>query len=75
MKMTLELPDALAKRLAEAARRLGAAERDLVRESIEAMLDELEDIQIAEARHADLVAGKSKTVSMEELGRRLGLDD
>lgn len=75
MKVTLELPDALARRLTKAARRLGAAERDLVRKSIEAMLDELEDIRIAEERHADLVAGRSDTVSMEELGRRLGLED
>jgi len=46
-----------------------------VREAVEEHLDDLEDIYIAEKRLADLKAGRSRTHTLEEVSRELGLDD
>jgi RHH-type rel operon transcriptional repressor/antitoxin RelB len=46
-----------------------------VRESIRQYLDDIEDLYIAEQRLIDLRSGKSKTYSLEEVEKELGLED
>ena len=45
------------------------------REAIEAHLEDLEDIYLAEKALEDIRAGRVKTISLDEMSRRLGLDD
>ena len=44
-------------------------------EAIQEHLDDLEDLYLAEQRLIDLRAGKSRTVSLDEVMKRYGLDD
>ena len=71
---SLRLPDDIGKRLTELAKRTGRSKTYYILEAIREHLDDLEDIYIAEQRLADLKAGRSRTYSVEEVRRELGLD-
>ena len=42
---------------------------------LQAHLEDLEDIYLAEKALEDIRAGRVKTISLDEMSRRLGLDD
>ncbi|HNQ77548.1 MAG TPA: TraY domain-containing protein [Acidobacteriota bacterium] len=65
----------LEKRLDELARKTGRTKTFYVREAIVNYLDEIEDIYLAEKRLQSLVAEKSKTYTLEEVVKKLGLED
>ena len=65
----------LEKRLDELARKTGRTKTFYVREAIVSYLDEIEDIYLAEKRLQSLVAEKSKTYTLEEVVKKLGLED
>lgn len=44
-------------------------------EAIQEHLDDLEDLYLAEQRLIDLRAGKSRTVPLDQVMKRYGLDD
>ena len=71
---SLRLPDDIGKRLTELAKRTGRPKTYYILEAIREHLDDLEDIYIAEQRLADIKAGRSRTYSVEEVRRELGLD-
>ena len=62
-------------RLAELAQTTGKTPADIVQEALDSYLDDLEDIALAEQRLEDLKAGRSRTYTLEEVERDLGLDD
>ena len=71
----IRLPDETYERLQVLAARTGRTATFYIREAIEAQLDDLEDIYLAEQVLADIRAGREKTITMDEMSRRLGLDD
>ena len=73
MPTSVRLPEDIEKRLAALAAETGRSKAFFIREAIEEHLEDLEDSYIALKRLEDVRAGKSETVSLEEVGRRLGL--
>lgn len=76
MKQTaVRLPDETYARLQDMAAKTGRTATFYIREAIEAHIDDLEDIYLAEQVLGRRDRGESRTVSLDELSRELGLDD
>lgn len=69
--VSVSLPAAVEKRLAELARSMGVSEGELARELIEASIDDLDDIEMAAAR----LERRERALTAEEARKALGLDD
>lgn len=72
--LTVRLPDELNKRLDQLAEETGRPKSFYVREALSEYLEDLEDTYIAEKRLEDLRAGRSYTLSLQEVRNELGLD-
>jgi len=75
MTVSLRLPDDLSKRLTTLARRTGRSKTYYMIEAIREHLDDLEDLYLAERRLIDIRAGKEKTIPLDEVMKRHGLED
>ncbi len=73
--LSLKLPADVESRLDRLAKATGRSKSYFAREAIEEHLDDLEDLYLAERRLSDLEAGKSRTYTLEEVERELGLAD
>lgn len=73
MPTSVRLPQEAEQRLAALAERTGRSKAFYIREAIMEHLDDLEDLYLAEQRLADLRAGRSDTVPLDEVMRRYGL--
>lgn len=71
--VTLRLNPATDRKLARLAKSRGMTKTAIAREALVERLEEAEDIRIAEDRLKRLDAGKSRTYSMAEVKRELGL--
>lgn len=71
--LAIRLPPEIEERLQKLARKTGRTKTFYAREAIVEHLDDLEDLYLAEKRYAALLAGKSKTYTLEEVERKLGL--
>jgi RHH-type rel operon transcriptional repressor/antitoxin RelB len=71
--VSLRLPDEVSKRLDRLAKRTGRSKTFYMIEAISEHLDELEDLYLAEQRLTALRAGRSRTYTLEEVERDLGL--
>ncbi len=75
MATSVRLPEETDKRLTALAARTGRSKAFYIREAIMEHLEDLEDIYLAEARLEALRAGKSRTFSLDDVERGLGLAD
>lgn len=73
--LAIRLPDTIEERLDRLAKRTGRTKTYYAREAILQHLDELEDIYLAEKRLEAVRAGRSRTVRIEKLMRRYGMED
>ena len=73
--LAVRLPEDVEQRLNALAKATGRTKSYYAREAIIEMLDELEDIYLAEKRLEDIRAGRSHTISLEELKERIDLAD
>ena len=73
--LAIRLPEEIEKRLDALAKETVRTKSFYVREAILEHLDDLEDVYIAEKRLADIRAGRSTTVSLEEVMKRYGMVD
>lgn len=73
--MSLQLPDEVFNRLEGLAKLTGRSKTFYMIKAITDHIDDLEDLYIAEQRLIDARAGKSKTHTLEEVERNLGLAD
>ena len=73
--LAIRLPESVEKRLDRLARRTGRTKTFYAREAILRHLQELEDIYQAERVLERLMSGKEKTRSLDEVTKRLGLED
>jgi RHH-type transcriptional regulator, rel operon repressor / antitoxin RelB len=71
--LAIRLPERIEKRLARLAKRTGRTKTYYAREAILKHLEDLEDIYFAEKRLADIRAGRTKTIPIEEVMRRHGI--
>ena len=72
--LAIRLPDSIEKRLGRLARRTGRTKTYYAREAILQHLEELEDIYLAEKRLEAVRSGRSRTIPLEKVMRRYGLD-
>lgn len=75
MPTSIRLPAEIEDRLDALAARTGRTKAFYIREAIEEHLDDLEDLYQAEQAVRRLRNGESRTYTLEEVGRELGLDD
>jgi RHH-type transcriptional regulator, rel operon repressor / antitoxin RelB len=73
--VSIRLPDDVAMRLQDLAQLTGRSKTFYMIEAIRLHLDDLEDLYMAEQRLLEIRAGRSKTYSLEEVQRGLGLAD
>jgi RHH-type rel operon transcriptional repressor/antitoxin RelB len=73
--LAIRLPETIEKRLEHLAKRTGRTKTYYAREAIVQHLDELEDIYLAERRLESARSGRSRTVPIERLMRRHGVED
>lgn len=70
----IRLPKEIEQRLDALAERTGRTKTYYARVAILEYLEDMEDAYLAETRLADLKAGKSHTVPLEEVMKRYGLE-
>ena len=73
--LAIRLPADVEDRLDRLAKATGRTKTFYAREAIVEHLSELEDLFLAEQRLIDNQAGKSRTCTLEEVERELGLAD
>lgn len=74
MSFSIRLPEAIDARLDHLAAETGRTKKFYVMQAIERELEDLEDIYLSEKRLIDIRTGKSKTVPLEEVMKRYGLE-
>jgi RHH-type transcriptional regulator, rel operon repressor / antitoxin RelB len=73
--LAIRLPVEIEDRLEALAKATGRTKTYYAREAILEHLDDLEDIYLAEQELAEIRAGRSATVSLEDLMKRHGMVD
>ncbi|GAB6056931.1 type II toxin-antitoxin system RelB family antitoxin [Desulfonatronum parangueonense] len=74
-QMGLRLPADVIARLDNLAKETGRSKAYYAREAILEHLDDMEDLYLAEKRLEDIRAGRSRSYSLEEVEKELGLGD
>jgi RHH-type rel operon transcriptional repressor/antitoxin RelB len=73
--MNIRLPDDLVRRIEHLAKVTGRTRTYYVREALEEKIGDMEFIYLATKRAEDIISGKEKTVSWEELKVQNGLSN
>ncbi|MDN5754086.1 MAG: DUF6290 family protein [Nitrosospira sp.] len=73
--LSIRIPDDILERLESISKKTGRTKAFYVKEAVLTHIDEIEDVYIAEQRLTDINAGRSRTRTLEEVERALGLDD
>ncbi len=73
--LAIRLPEDIEKRLDRLAKRSGRTKTYYARAAILRHIEDLEDLQIAEEELIAIRAGRSRTYTLEEVERDLGLDN
>ena len=71
--LAIRLPPEIESRLEALAKATGRSKTFYAREAIIEYLEDIEDIYLAEKRLEDIRAGRSRTFTLEEVERELGL--
>ena len=74
MTVSLRLPDDIASRLQNLAQLTGRSKTFYMIEAIREHLDDLEDLYLAEQRLIANRAGESRSIPLEEVMKRYGLE-
>lgn len=72
--ISIRLPDDITARLQNLATKTGRSKTFYMTEAILEHLDDLEDLYLAEQRLIDIRAGRSKTIPLEEVMKRYGME-
>lgn len=75
MTYSIRLPQAIEARLAKLSARTGRQKSFYVKQAICEHLDDLEDIYLAERRLEEIRSGRVKTVPLEKVMKRYGMED
>lgn len=74
MALSIRLPIDVETRLKNLASKTGRTKSYYITEAICEHLDDLEDLYLAEQRWRDIRAGKTQTISIEEVMKRYDLE-
>jgi RHH-type rel operon transcriptional repressor/antitoxin RelB len=72
--LAVRLPEDLENRLTALAEKTGRSKTFYVREAIAEHLEDLEDLYLAEQQMTQIRAGRLKTIPLEEVMKRYGLE-
>jgi RHH-type rel operon transcriptional repressor/antitoxin RelB len=72
--LAIRLPDSIEKRLAKLAKRTGRTKTFYAREAILRYLEDLEDVYDAERILERIRSGKEKTIPLEDVMKRYGVE-
>lgn len=72
--LAIRLPEDIERRLEKLAKATGRTKTFYAREAILEHLEDMEDTYLAERRMETLRAGRSQTLTLEEVERELGLE-
>jgi len=72
--LSLRLPADIEARLTNLAKLTGRTKSFYAKEAILEHLEDLEDLYLAEQRYADILAGRSKTIPLEEVMKQYGME-
>jgi RHH-type rel operon transcriptional repressor/antitoxin RelB len=72
--LTVRLPQAIEKRLEKLARRTGRTKSFYARQAILHLLEELEDLYLAERALERIRSGEDKPIPLQEVMKRHGLE-
>ena len=72
--LAIRLPEDIEKRLDQLAKRTGRTKTYYAREAVLAHIEDLEDTYLAEATLEDIRAGRSKTLPLESVMKKHGLE-
>ncbi len=75
MSVSIRLPEDISNRLQHLANRTGRSKTYYMIEAIREHIGDLEDLYLAEQRLIEIRAGRSKTHTLEDVERSLGLAD
>ncbi|MGD0282017.1 MAG: DUF6290 family protein [Dissulfurispiraceae bacterium] len=75
MPISIRLPEKIEKRLDRLSAKTGRSKTYYITEAIMEHLEDIEDSYLAEKRLKDVIKGKSRTYSLDEVREKLGLDD
>ena len=73
--LAIRLPEEIEARLENLAKATGRTKTFYAREAILEYLEDMEDLYLAKQRMADIQAGRSKTIPLEELMKHYGMED
>jgi RHH-type transcriptional regulator, rel operon repressor / antitoxin RelB len=73
--LAIRLPEKIEKRLDRLAKRTGRTKTYYAREAILQHLDDLEDIYLAEKELEAVRSGRSRTIPIEKVMQRYGMED
>lgn len=73
--LAIRLPEEIEARLTDLALKTGRTKTYYARQAILEYLDDMEDLYLAEQRYGAIKSGKSKTYTLEEVEKELGLGD
>ena len=73
--LAIRLPAEIEARLDSLAKSTGRTKTFYAREAILEYLEDMEDLYEAEQRVADIKAGRSKTIPLEEVMKQYGMED
>ena len=72
--LALRLPEDLEARLEALAKKTGRTKSFYAREALVEYIDDLEDLYLAQKRYVSVEKGRSSTMTLDEVERRIGLD-
>ena len=72
--VSIRLPVEISDRLQNLAEKTGRSKTFYMIEAIQVHLDDLEDLYLAEQRLADIKAGRTKTIPLDEIVKRYGVE-
>ncbi len=73
--LAIRLPEEIEARLENLAKATGRTKTFYAREAILEYLEDMEDLYLAEQVLADIQAGRSKTYTLEEVKKELGMTE
>jgi len=72
--LSLRLPADIETRLTNLAKLTGRTKTFYAKAAILEKLDDMEDLYLAEQRYADILAGRSKAIPLEEVMKEYGME-
>jgi len=75
IQTAIQLPDEVFERVKSLADAAGQSPNDFISEAVLEYIEDIEDVRRAEEALKKIEAGQSTTYTLEEVERRLGLDD